>query len=383
MKRDFSEEARQELLSLVTQVENEKWSNLTDWVGDRWCDFEAWIGKLNIKDYIDNVNKYHKKVIDKNNTTIEDIDLIFKNVNDVSELYKSRFATLLADLREYKKVIDLLANTVGPDKGKYDANFVGKGLKNAINTYLESSDSLQIIATDGLTENEVENMDEAKLQWILDVYAAIILETIPNVKIGDKLEIPIGPNTSLYYSVSGKLNGTGDIDINYTIENQKVQLKDYDYTYDTGYGSSVSLNSDGDVSIQASSKNVTGTVSGGSISYSYEETIGLNKYNYNYTLDILKNEFAMEESVTTDLEGGSVTSTIGIKSSKNNSWKPLPKPVPVESPYTCKIPDFGFDWDTVGNVVVIGAVTYVVVKGATALALIPFTGGASSVLLVV
>lgn len=46
MKRDFSANARQELLSLVAQVENEKWCDFTDWVGDRWYDFEAWIGKL-------------------------------------------------------------------------------------------------------------------------------------------------------------------------------------------------------------------------------------------------------------------------------------------------------------------------------------------------
>ena len=68
MRRDFSESAKQELLSLVAQVESEKWSDFTDWWGDRWYDFEAWIGALDIKDYIDNVNEYHKRVIDKNHT---------------------------------------------------------------------------------------------------------------------------------------------------------------------------------------------------------------------------------------------------------------------------------------------------------------------------
>ena len=58
MERDFSEAARQELLSLVSQVENEKWCDFTDWVGDRWYDFQEWIGSLDIKNYIDNINLF-------------------------------------------------------------------------------------------------------------------------------------------------------------------------------------------------------------------------------------------------------------------------------------------------------------------------------------
>lgn len=90
MKRDFSEAARQELFSLVSQVENEKWCDFTDWVGDRWYDFEEWIGSLDIKNYIDNINEYHKKVIDKNNATIGQIEEIFEDVNQVSADYKAR-----------------------------------------------------------------------------------------------------------------------------------------------------------------------------------------------------------------------------------------------------------------------------------------------------
>ena len=52
MYRDFSAKSKQNMLNLVSQVENEKWSNFTDWVGDRWLDFQSWIGKLDIKNYI-------------------------------------------------------------------------------------------------------------------------------------------------------------------------------------------------------------------------------------------------------------------------------------------------------------------------------------------
>lgn len=384
MKRDFSEAARQELLSLVTQVEDEKWCDFTDWVGDRWYDFEGWIGKLDVRDYISNVNEYHKKVLDKNNTTASDINTIFENVNNISEQYKSRFVSLLADLQEYKRIIDLLAAFVTPNNGNFNAQFIGSGLKNAINTYLETSDNLQIIANNGLTQEDVENMDESKLQRILDTYATVILDNIPDAKIGDEIEIPIGPGVSVYYKVSGKINGTGDIDLNYIVQEQKAQLKDYDYTYDFGGGISASIDNEGNLSVETSGENIpTTTISGTGMSVSYENKIGANTYSYNFELDVFKQEFTMEEKVTTDLEVGSVSSTVGIEYSNDSSWKPLPAPVPVESPYTCQIPDFDIDWETVGNVVVIAGITYAVVKTAAAIILIPATGGTSTVLLVV
>ena len=48
MYRDFSNNSKIRMLGLVTEVENDKISDFTDWVGDRWYDFESWIGQLNI-----------------------------------------------------------------------------------------------------------------------------------------------------------------------------------------------------------------------------------------------------------------------------------------------------------------------------------------------
>ena len=80
MYRDFSESSKNKLLGLVSDVENEKWCDFTDWVGDRWLDFESWIGTLNIKGYVNNVNSYHKKVIDKNKLyVVVFFDIALKN----------------------------------------------------------------------------------------------------------------------------------------------------------------------------------------------------------------------------------------------------------------------------------------------------------------
>ena len=125
MKRDFSANARQELLSLVAQVENEKWCDFTDWAGDRWYDFEAWIGKLDIKDYIDDINSYHKKVIDKNNTTASQINKIFEDVNEVSNCYRGRFGALLSDLQGLKDLLDGFSDTVDPANGLFNSVYIG------------------------------------------------------------------------------------------------------------------------------------------------------------------------------------------------------------------------------------------------------------------
>ena len=63
MRRDFSDESKQKMLNLVAQVEQEKLCNFTDWIGDRWYDFQDWIGVLDIKHYIDSVNFLKKELM--------------------------------------------------------------------------------------------------------------------------------------------------------------------------------------------------------------------------------------------------------------------------------------------------------------------------------
>lgn len=121
MYRDFSEKSRNELLGLVSQVENEKILNFTDWVGDRWYDFESWIGKLNIRNYLNNVNEYHKKVIDKNNATKSSINTIFNKVKSVDASYKDTFSIKKSQLQQWQRYINELSQIVNPRNGKFNA----------------------------------------------------------------------------------------------------------------------------------------------------------------------------------------------------------------------------------------------------------------------
>lgn len=139
MYRDFSDRSKNELLGLVSEVENEKISNFTDWIGDRWYDFESWIGKLNIKNYLNNVNAYHKKVIDKNNATQSTINTIFRNVKSVDNSYKNTFSGKKAQLQEWQRYIDEMSQIVNPRNGKFNASYISKSLNKIISDLREDT----------------------------------------------------------------------------------------------------------------------------------------------------------------------------------------------------------------------------------------------------
>lgn len=160
MKRDFTEESRQRLLGLVNQVESEKNTNFTDWIGDRWYDFQEWLGILHIVHYLDDLNSYHKKIIDKNNATEKKINSIFDAVKAVDLEYsstiendKTQADTIVRQVRELSFTIKPSSNKFNVDQmktlTKYSTDFASicanykhlnnKGLKPESDSHIEFS----------------------------------------------------------------------------------------------------------------------------------------------------------------------------------------------------------------------------------------------------
>ena len=76
MFRDFSDEAKQKLLKYVDEVtEDGTWDRVKDWFGDAGLTIQSWLGQLNIQNYVNDVDTYHKKVLDKNNGKADRGDL--------------------------------------------------------------------------------------------------------------------------------------------------------------------------------------------------------------------------------------------------------------------------------------------------------------------
>ena len=132
MLRDFTDSSKNNLINLVSEVENEQLSDFTGWIGDWWCDFGEWVGSLNIKNYIDNVNSYHKKVIDKNNTTMDSIEKIFEDVKNINNSYSGIFSNIDILMKNWNTYIETMNTIVTPSNGKFNAKEMNTSLKSII-----------------------------------------------------------------------------------------------------------------------------------------------------------------------------------------------------------------------------------------------------------
>lgn len=120
--REFSEEAREKLYTIINDVNDEQWCEFTDWLGDSWGALQEWIGVLGIEEYGNNVDKYHRIMIDKNNASKNEIDKIYTDVENVDISYKNIFGQLVETVNEQKAFIDNLAEAINPSKGISSVN---------------------------------------------------------------------------------------------------------------------------------------------------------------------------------------------------------------------------------------------------------------------
>lgn len=174
MYRDFSDRSKNELLGLVSEVENEKISNFTDWVGDRWYDFESWIGKLNIKNYLNNINDYHKKVIDKNNATQSSINTIFRKVKSVDTSYKNTLSGKKSQLQQWHRYIDEMSQIVNPRNGKFNAKAMSDVLDGLLKQLAmdELNSSLEeYVELDKTTQKYTYHWNEIEELFTKDTYS--------------------------------------------------------------------------------------------------------------------------------------------------------------------------------------------------------------------
>lgn len=163
MRRDFSDESKQKMLRLVAQVENEKWCIFTDWIGDRWYDFESWIGVLGINNYIDEVNEYHKLVIDKNNATEQTINSVFSTVSSVDREFACKLDQIRLALTKWNQYIERLSDIVNPAHGSFTTNFLDTELAELLESATRTSEDIA-----AMREDTLSNIDTFETQGDYD-----------------------------------------------------------------------------------------------------------------------------------------------------------------------------------------------------------------------
>ena len=121
MFRDFSESAKQKLLEYVKDVtETTLWGKIGDAIGDIGLHVQYWFGALNISNYVDNVDAYHKKILDKNNTTASRVEEIFTNVRNIDTRYQGGLNQEISCADSISDFIKVLSDTIDPDGGNMD-----------------------------------------------------------------------------------------------------------------------------------------------------------------------------------------------------------------------------------------------------------------------
>lgn len=139
MIRDFSESAKQKLLEYVKDVtEITVWGKIGDVIGDTGLQIQHWFGALSISKYINNLDEYHKKVIDKNNTTSQRIEEIFTNVKNIDTRYQGGLQKNVNFSECVTNFINNLANTIDPNGGNMDMQKMNAALAASLEKIQEA-----------------------------------------------------------------------------------------------------------------------------------------------------------------------------------------------------------------------------------------------------
>ena len=99
MIRDFSMEKKDELYRNLDVIDNKEWKPFMIWCGGRAGEFGEWADKLGISSYTNQIDTYQNRVLDTNNSTRNQIDVIFENVAETDR----RYAEILRECAENVK----------------------------------------------------------------------------------------------------------------------------------------------------------------------------------------------------------------------------------------------------------------------------------------
>ena len=166
MIRDFTDNAKAELEALILEVEDGRLSEFTDRLGDGWYGFESWLGRLNLEEDLSNVNAYHRKIIDKNNMTLQALEQIFSDVYSCESRYYSELSGLLDMCRTLNEYIGRLEGLISPGISPARRQQLLAGLKASLARlgYQSAGERLSELLTQ-IRGDGIET-EEEKLQYI-------------------------------------------------------------------------------------------------------------------------------------------------------------------------------------------------------------------------
>ena len=115
MIRDYTEKTKERLLKQIDEVNDETWCWLTDGLGDFFTSAGKWLGILNLRDDMSNVESYQKAILDKTDMTKKELRTIFENVYSVDSTFKKNFDEVNEKELTYNEKLQKLISMINPN----------------------------------------------------------------------------------------------------------------------------------------------------------------------------------------------------------------------------------------------------------------------------
>ncbi len=196
MVKDFSYQNKMKLREIISDVTSDNlFEAAVDWLGDRYLDYQEWIGMLNIQKYIDNIDEYHTKILDKNNTTLETLERIFQEVYSIDRNYASNNEPHIDACANFNQLLIKLNDAISMSKGDFSPNKVDAVLSetftdysvffSAYNVYEDELEAfLMYLRISGVPEEDVISI-EYKIRNMDEPYRTIYLQSMIDYSVGN------------------------------------------------------------------------------------------------------------------------------------------------------------------------------------------------------
>ena len=180
---------------------------------------------MSISKYIDNLDAYHKKIIDKNNTTSQRIEEIFTNVKNIDTRYQGGLQQNVNFSESVINFINDLANTIDPNGGNMDMQKMNAALAASLEKIQEAKLSREKAIEDSLlgtdpdaVETSIDPVNLSTGNFIYDFEDLAIDGEIPlsfhryyNSK--DSRISVLGKSFRHNYEIYLNVNDDGEVDI--------------------------------------------------------------------------------------------------------------------------------------------------------------------------
>ena len=247
MVRDFSGEAKQELLQYVDSIiSKQRWEEIANTIVFYNVSIPVIVSRLGIKECIDSVGNYYSNLINKNKATKRQIEEIFANVQSVDTKYMGKLSQYINTGNLWVKYIDDLSGLIDPNGGnldikKYKAILdADKEKLNAANMSVvktlvsdgkvdEATDYVDVVDNLDLTYDEFMALSDEEKMAYLSGTSNWLTTLYPNVEMEEgiyEITVPLGVDMSATYNVtvSGSVETDSSETINVTIDQQQIVL---------------------------------------------------------------------------------------------------------------------------------------------------------------